>query len=92
MPTGRVVNVANGDSVTIQDCANQRHAARLFSIDAPDRVQPFGNYATASLAAMVSGRAVIARCGKAHRFDRDVCRIVLDGQGGAKHDPIPMYY
>jgi endonuclease YncB( thermonuclease family) len=78
--TGRVVNVANGDTVTIQDGANQSHVVRLSGIEAPDKVQAFGNQATSSLAAMVFDRAVVARCSKRDRHGRDVCTILLDGR------------
>jgi endonuclease YncB( thermonuclease family) len=77
---GRVVNVADGATVTIQDGANQRHTVRLSGIDAPDKAQAFGNRSTSNLAAMVFDRTVTAECGKRDRYGREVCRILLDGR------------
>ncbi len=41
--TGKVVKVADGDSITVLDNTNIQHRIRLQGIDAPERKQAFGN-------------------------------------------------
>ena len=43
--TGRVVGVADGDTLTILDATNTQHKIRLADIDAPESGQPYGNRA-----------------------------------------------
>ena len=38
--TGRVVGIADGDTLTILDATNQQHKVRLSGIDAPDMQVP----------------------------------------------------
>jgi endonuclease YncB( thermonuclease family) len=38
---GRVVGVADGDTLTVLDNLNQQYKIRLAGIDAPEKVQPF---------------------------------------------------
>jgi endonuclease YncB( thermonuclease family) len=40
---GRVVSIADGDTLTVLDVDNQQHIIRLDGIDAPVKAQPFGN-------------------------------------------------
>jgi endonuclease YncB( thermonuclease family) len=40
--SGRVVGVADGDSITVLDTSMTQHKVRLAGIDAPERSQPFG--------------------------------------------------
>ncbi len=41
--TGKVVKVADGDSITVLDNTNTQHRIRLQGIDAPERKHAFGN-------------------------------------------------
>jgi len=47
--TGRVVSVADGDTLTLLDTTNQTHKIRLAGIDAPEKKQDFGQKAKVSL-------------------------------------------
>ena len=40
---GRIVSVADGDTITILDSAKRQHRIRIAGIDAPERRQGFGN-------------------------------------------------
>ena len=57
--TGRVVRVADGDTVTILDSNNTQHRIRLQGIDAPESHQAFGTQSKKSLSDMVFARYVI---------------------------------
>ncbi len=41
--TGRVVSIADGDTLTVLDSSNQQHKIHLYGIDAPEKKQPFGS-------------------------------------------------
>ncbi|MFC4275040.1 thermonuclease family protein [Achromobacter aloeverae] len=82
---GRVVNVADGDTVTLQTDGGQRRV-RLASIDAPEvghgqvkPGQPFGQAARKSLEGMVAGRTLTAKCYEKDQYARDVCDLPGDG-------------
>jgi len=77
--TGRIVSVADGDTVTLLDANLQQHKLRLSGIDAPEKRQPFGNRSRLHLGALVFGRQVMAHCPKTDRYKRAVCRIEVDG-------------
>jgi endonuclease YncB( thermonuclease family) len=40
--TGKVVAVADGDTITVLDIQRQQHKIRLAGIDAPEKAQAFG--------------------------------------------------
>ena len=76
--TGRVVGVADGDTLTLLDASNQTHKIRLSGIDAPEKNQDFGQRAKASLSELVYGRAGTASCQKKDRYRRDVCVVKVN--------------
>jgi len=55
---GRVVRVADGDTVSVLDNNNTQHKIRLQGIDAPERNQRYGKKSRDALSGMVSGRTV----------------------------------
>lgn len=76
---GRVVRVADGDTVTLLDALQQEHRIRLSGIDAPEKGQAFGLLSKAALSSLVFGMEVRAECGKRDRYGRAVCKILLHG-------------
>ena len=77
--TGRIVSVADGDTVTLLDTNLRQHKIRLSGIDAPEKRQPFGNRSRLHLGALVFGKQVTADCPKKDRYKRAVCRLEVDG-------------
>ena len=51
---GKVVRVADGDTITILDSTNAQNKVRLNKIDAPEKSQAFGEVSRKHLASMVA--------------------------------------
>src|SRR5882762_8795954 len=58
--TGRVVRIADGDTVTVLDATNTQHRIRLQGIDAPESHQAFGTQSKKSLSDMIFAEASFA--------------------------------
>ena len=55
---GRVVRVADGDTVSILEKSGGQHTIRLYGIDAPEKDQHYGKSSRRALASMVDGKPV----------------------------------
>ena len=77
--TGRIVSIADGDTVTLLDANLQQHKIRLSGIDAPEKRQPFGNRSRLHLGTLVFGKHVTADCPKTDRYKRALCTIEVNG-------------
>lgn len=78
--TGRVVRVADGDTITVLDGTNAQHRIRLEGIDAPESHQAFGTQSKKSLSEMVFGKDVTVVYQKTDQYGRLVGKILLDGK------------
>jgi len=78
--TGRVVRLADGDTVTVLDSSNTQHRIRLEGIDAPELQQAFGAQSKKSLSAMIFGKDVTVVYQKTDQYGRLVGKITLDGK------------
>jgi len=76
---GRVVGIADGDTVTVLDADNVQHKIRLGSIDAPEKKQPFGQRSKESLSALVFDKTVTVATTKRDRYGRAVGKIMVNG-------------
>ncbi len=75
--TGKVVAVADGDTVTVlRD--RQSVKVRLMEIDAPEKAQAFGNRSKQSLSAMVYGKDVLVVEHGTDKYRRTLGRIYQD--------------
>ncbi len=76
--TGKVVAVADGDTITVlRD--HQQVKVRLTEIDAPEKKQAFGSRSKQSLSEMCFGKiATLADKGK-DRYGRTLARVTCDG-------------
>jgi endonuclease YncB( thermonuclease family) len=77
--TGRVVSVADGDTITVLDATKTQHKIRLAGIDAPEKAQPFGQRSKESLSDLVFDQAVTAKTSKRDRYGRSVGTVLVDG-------------
>lgn len=82
--TGTVVNVADGDTVTLRVPDGQRRV-RMDSIDAPEEGhdadqpgQPYAEAARKHLASLVAGKTLTAQCYEKDQYGRDVCALILE--------------
>lgn len=77
---GRIVGVADGDTVTLLDATNATTKVRLHQIDAPEKRQDFGQRSKQSLADLVFGKAVDVEVFTVDKYGRSVGRILVGGQ------------
>jgi endonuclease YncB( thermonuclease family) len=77
---GRVVSVADGDTITVLDATNTQHKIRLAGIDAPEKSQPFGQRSRESLAQLVANRAVVVDTNKQDRYGRHIGKVLVGDQ------------
>ena len=74
---GKVVGVADGDTVTVLDATKTQHKIRLSGIDAPEKEQPFGQRAKENLSKLVFGKQVSVDASKTDRYGRAVGRVIV---------------
>jgi endonuclease YncB( thermonuclease family) len=72
---GRVVGVADGDTITVLDADRTQHHVRLAGIDAPEKGQPGGHRSKESLSALVYDQPVRIESKKRDRFDRIIGKV-----------------
>jgi endonuclease YncB( thermonuclease family) len=78
---GKVIKVADGDTVTIVDDRGKKHRIRLAGIDAPEKDQPYGDVSTQGLAELVSDKTVTIEYNKLDRYKRIVGKVLVDPPG-----------
>lgn len=78
--TGRVVRVADGDTVTILDSTNAQHRIRLQGIDAPESHQAFGTQSKTNLSNMIFDKNITVEYEKTDQYGRIVGKILFDGK------------
>lgn len=77
--TGRVIGIADGDTLTILDARFVQHKVRLSGIDAPEKTQPFGTVSRQHLALLTFGRQVTVVTAKKDRYKRTVGKVLVGG-------------
>jgi endonuclease YncB( thermonuclease family) len=77
--TGKVVGIADGDTVTVYDGSVQTRI-RLAGIDAPESGQAFGQRSKQNLSGLIFGKTVTVTSDKIDRYGRTVGVITLDGE------------
>ncbi|MEQ6290886.1 thermonuclease family protein [Vogesella sp. GCM10023246] len=72
---GTVVAIADGDTLTVLDAAQQQHKVRFAFIDAPEKAQPYGQRARQALSEQVFHQAVRVEVIEQDRYGRNVGRV-----------------
>lgn len=78
--SGKVVRVADGDTITVLDAQMRQHKIRLAGIDAPERRQAFGHRALEFLASLVASQQVDIETEKTDKYGRSVGKVLLQGR------------
>jgi len=75
--SGKVVSVADGDTITILTPDKEQVKIRLVEIDAPEKDQPYGQNSKKSLSDMVFGKAVTVEWDKTDKYKRTLGRVFV---------------
>jgi endonuclease YncB( thermonuclease family) len=75
--TGKVVAIADGDTLTVLDDSKTQHKIRLAGIDAPEKGQAFGNKSREAIGDKVFQQTVRVEVIDIDRYKREVGRIFL---------------
>ncbi|GIZ51097.1 thermonuclease family protein [Noviherbaspirillum aridicola] len=78
--TGRVVSIADGDTLTVLVEGRQQYKIRLAGIDAPERRQAFGERARQHLSELAFGQTVQVEWNKADRYGRVIGKVRVSGR------------
>ena len=77
---GRVVKVADGDTITILDSSKTQHKIRLQGIDAPEKNQAYGDAAGRYLSGLVAGQEVRVAWSKRDKYNRILGTVYANGE------------
>lgn len=77
---GKVIRIADGDTLTILDVGKNEHKIRLVGIDAPEKKQPFGNRSKQSLSDLTFGKMVRVVTHGKDRYGRALGRVYVGQQ------------
>jgi endonuclease YncB( thermonuclease family) len=75
---GKVISVADGDTITVLTADKQQHRIRLAGIDAPEKGQAFGNRSKQNLVSLALNKEAQLDCYKTDRYKRKVCRVTAE--------------
>lgn len=78
--TGKVVAVADGDTLTVMDSNRVHHKIRLAGIDAPEKAQAYGQRSKESLSELAFGREVAVETYKRDRYGREIGKVHVAGR------------
>jgi endonuclease YncB( thermonuclease family) len=76
---GKVVAVADGDTITVLDAKNTQHKIRLQGIDAPENAQAYGKRSKQSLHQLIHGIQVDVEFQKKDKYGRTVGKVLHNG-------------
>jgi len=74
---GKVVSVADGDTIKVLDETNTQHKIRLQGIDSPEKAQAFGQKSKQSLSQLVHNKQVAIEFQKKDKYGRTVGKVVF---------------
>ncbi len=72
---GKVVSIADGDTITVLDENKKQNKVRLNGIDAPEKKQAFGAKSKARLGELVAGKDVVVEWKEKDKYGRIVGQV-----------------
>lgn len=78
--TGKVISVADGDTITILTNTKQQVKIRLYGIDTPESGQAFGQKAKQFTSSLVFGKQVEVKAYDTDKYGRTVGVVLVNGQ------------
>ena len=76
---GKVVSIADGDTITVLDADKKQHKVRLNGIDAPEKKQAFGAKSKARLGELVAGKDVMVEWKEKDTYGRTLGKVTQNG-------------
>ncbi|MBN2701128.1 MAG: thermonuclease family protein [Methylothermaceae bacterium] len=77
--SGRVVSIADGDTITVLTPQKRQVKVRLSEIDTPEKRQPYGSKAKQALSNLVFGQNVKVKVETTDRYGRTVGQVYIGG-------------
>jgi endonuclease YncB( thermonuclease family) len=77
---GKVVGVADGDTMTILGAGNRQTRVRLQGIDAPESRQAFGQDSKRNLSDLVFNKQVVVEYEKTDQYGRTLGKVLIGGR------------
>ena len=88
---GKVVKIADGDTLTLLTSTKDQVKIRLAGIDTPERKQPFGNRAKQALAKLAFQKQALIEAETKDRYGRTVGVVFVDGLN-VNHELVKLGY
>lgn len=77
--SGKVVGVADGDTITVLVAGHDQVKIRLANIDAPEKAQPFGQRSKQAMSDLAFGKAVECNQSGLDRYGRTIAVCMVGG-------------
>lgn len=77
---GKVIGVADGDTITVLDSSKIQHKISLAGIDAPESSQDFGQKSKQHLSSLVFDRPVVVQYDKLDKYGYIIGKVLLEGK------------
>jgi len=77
--SGKVVSVADGDTITILSSNNRQTKIRLYGIDTPEKAQAYGKQAKKFTASLTAGKRATTTVYDTDRYGRSVGVVFVNG-------------
>ncbi|WP_240744199.1 thermonuclease family protein [Desulfopila sp. IMCC35006] len=77
--TGKVIHIADGDTITILDSSRNQHKIRLYGIDTPEKGQAFGQAAKKFTSSLTASKTAEVTVYDTDKYGRTVGVVMVNG-------------